>query len=250
VSFPNRLVGDESIGTDRARAQAVDVALVRALGRTAYVRHLEARATGGYVAPILSGVWATAPYLHNGSVPTLWQLLTPEARPVRFTVGGHRLDFTTVGLAGAVGADGVFRDSSTYAPWSRPEIVDTRSPGMGNGGHAREVAGLTADDKRQLLEYLKGFVAARPDGARMGHAVPARLRVGRDRHAEARRAEAAPSAGAPGLGGRARAEDEAEPAPRGHAERLRERGAGLRIVGEHRHRRHARPAAVTASHAR
>jgi mono/diheme cytochrome c family protein len=157
LSFPNRLVSAESIGTDPARARAVDPALVRALARTAYVRHVEARATGGYVAPILSGAWATAPYLHNGSVPTLRQLLTPETRPARFAVGGHRLDFDAVGLAGAVGADGVFRDTTGYRPWSRPEIVDTRSPGMGNGGHAREVAGLTDDDRRRLLEYLKGL---------------------------------------------------------------------------------------------
>lgn len=36
----------------------------------------------GYLAPPLYGVWATAPYLHNGSVPSIWTLLTPEERPV------------------------------------------------------------------------------------------------------------------------------------------------------------------------
>jgi cytochrome c peroxidase len=36
---------------------------------------------GGYVAPPLDGVWASAPYFHNGSVPTLWHVLNPAKRP-------------------------------------------------------------------------------------------------------------------------------------------------------------------------
>jgi hypothetical protein len=65
-------------------------------------RHVIAANIGGYVAPILNGVWATAPYLHNGSVPTLWHLMHPESRPCRFEVGGHKLDSTKVGIAGKV----------------------------------------------------------------------------------------------------------------------------------------------------
>jgi hypothetical protein len=113
--------------------------------------------TGGYVAPILSGLWATAPYLHNGSVPTLWQFLNPELRTARFYVGGHALDFAAMGIAGQLGDDGVFGYPAGYAPWSRPQLYDTSKPGMSNRGHERQLDGLSADDKRALIEYLKTF---------------------------------------------------------------------------------------------
>ncbi len=58
-----------------------------------------ARATGSYESRVLQGVWAAAPYLHNGSVPTLAALLTPAAaRPVSFQVGPV-YDLVNVGLA-------------------------------------------------------------------------------------------------------------------------------------------------------
>ena len=47
----------------------------------------------------LNGIWATAPYLHNGSVPTLYDLLLPAAdRPKKFRVGSRELDVKKVGL--------------------------------------------------------------------------------------------------------------------------------------------------------
>ncbi len=65
-------------------------------------RYVTAANNGGYVAPILNGVRATTPYLHNGSVPTPWHLMHPESRPRRFEVDGHKLDFTKVEIAGEV----------------------------------------------------------------------------------------------------------------------------------------------------
>jgi len=54
----------------------------------------------GYVASNLHGLWATAPYLHNGSVPTLADLLKPPAdRPKTFTRLGHTVDTSKDGLA-------------------------------------------------------------------------------------------------------------------------------------------------------
>ena len=157
VSFPNRLVPQDGMGTDPARWRAIDDRLLASLAGTAYARHVAPRRTGGYVAPILSGLWATAPYLHNGSVPTLWQLMTPAERPARFLVGGHRLDFAAVGIAGAPDAEGVHRYPAGYTPWSRPELYDTGMPGRSNAGHERESAGLTDAEKRALIEYLKGL---------------------------------------------------------------------------------------------
>src|SRR5258708_2396094 len=62
-------------------------------GREAYIEN-----PGGYVAPPLNGIWATAPYLHNGSVPTLWHLLHPAQRPAVWKRTEDDYDQARVGL--------------------------------------------------------------------------------------------------------------------------------------------------------
>lgn len=142
VAFPN-WCGD--VGSDRARAEAMTEDLVRRIERSAYGGLLAAARTGCYVAPPLTGVWSSAPYLHNGSVPSLAQLVGLEPRAERFQVGGHALDLQRLGLSYPPG----------YQPWSRPGIIDTRRPGFGNRGHEREFAGFTPEQKRDLIEFLK-----------------------------------------------------------------------------------------------
>ncbi|MEH3041560.1 MAG: hypothetical protein PGN21_16045 [Sphingomonas paucimobilis] len=147
VRFPN-WVGD--VGTDRLRATAFDRALVTAVGRSAYADCIDVTVGSGYAAPPLAGLWASAPYLHNGSVPTLDALLSPERRPVRFQVGGHALDFDRVGLR--------LTDSGAYPAGYRPFAaavwLDARESGRGNGGH-RFGAGLSAAEKQALIAFLK-----------------------------------------------------------------------------------------------
>jgi mono/diheme cytochrome c family protein len=155
TAFPNRLVPQAVIGTDPAREEMIDSVLLAQLGRGAYARHIASEHTGGYVAPILSGLWASAPYLHNGSVPTLWQLMTPSERPTQFMVGGHALDYSAVGIAGRTDASGVYRCPAGYVPWSTPEVYDTRAPGKSSHGHERQFADLSDEAKRALIEYLK-----------------------------------------------------------------------------------------------
>jgi cytochrome c5 len=155
LTFPNALIEQSAMGTDSARWAAVDSTLLGQLSRSAYGRHMRSERTGGYVAPILSGLWATAPYLHNGSVPTLWQLLTPKDRPTRFLVGGHMLDFTQMGIAGVRWTDDTWRYPAGYVPWAIPELYDTRAAGLSNRGHERPSAGLTDAEKWSLVEYLK-----------------------------------------------------------------------------------------------
>jgi mono/diheme cytochrome c family protein len=152
VSFPN-WAGD--VGTDMSRARAFDSRLAARVNGTVYARHMAAEATGKLAAPLLSGVWATAPYFTNGSVPTLRHLLEPATRPDRFLVGGHRLDFARVGLALASDATGLWRDPSGYRPFSRPAEIDTSKPGFSNRGHEREVEDLSAEERDALIEYLK-----------------------------------------------------------------------------------------------
>ena len=103
----------------------------------------------GYVPPPLDGIWSRFPYLHNGSVPTLCDLLRPPAeRPTRFVVGpaddpDTDFDAACVGLP-----------STPPAAWLEDEanVVDTSLPGLGNGGHEVEVPEA---DRADLVEFLK-----------------------------------------------------------------------------------------------
>ena len=106
------------------------------------------RATGQYMARKLNGIWATAPYLHNGSVPTLYHLLHPEQRPGRFLVGNREYDAEKLG----------FQSDSASMPvnvWA----FDTTQPGNSNIGHSGDQFGTTLPeaDKAALLEYLKKY---------------------------------------------------------------------------------------------
>jgi hypothetical protein len=106
------------------------------------VAHPVWQTTVRWKARRLHGVWATAPFLHNGSVPTLYDLLQPASqRPVRFGVGGREYDPVKLGLA---------------AVPSPRQWFDTRAPGNHNGGHEFGT-NLTPPEKAALLEYLKTF---------------------------------------------------------------------------------------------
>ena len=155
IEFPNRLVPVERIGSDPLRAALAVPEVGAAIARSPFATTVDAAPTGGYIATRLSGLWASAPYLHNGSVPTLWHLMHPEKRPAKFEVGGHRLDLDKVGIAGEMHEDGVMHDSPSYAPWARPSLYDTSEPGLSNKGHERPFAHLSEDQKSDLLEYLK-----------------------------------------------------------------------------------------------
>jgi len=105
-----------------------------------------------YKARPLDGIWATAPYLHNGSVPTLYDLLKgPAQRPSEFYVGTRIYDPVNVGYRSDQGAPGnVFRFQARDAqgiPISRNS----------NEGHDYGVAKLTEAQRRELLEYLKSL---------------------------------------------------------------------------------------------
>jgi len=103
----------------------------------------EWRGTGQYVARQLDGVWATAPYLHNGSVPTLYDLLLPASdRPTTFKLGHREYDPANVGYV---------RDSSTGT-----FDFETNSEGNSNAGHEFGTS-LTNDERLDLVEYLKSL---------------------------------------------------------------------------------------------
>jgi mono/diheme cytochrome c family protein len=107
----------------------------------------------GYKARHLSGVWATAPYLHNGSVPTLWDLLqTPSNRPIYFNVKSREFDPVKVG----------YRYERERNSQGQPKACakgesicfDTTLSGNFNSGHSYGT-NLTDGEKIALLQYLK-----------------------------------------------------------------------------------------------
>lgn len=155
ISYPNKLIPQDEINSDPERWKAITDRMVQAIDRTPVAKRVNAANAQGYVAPILNGLWTSAPYLHNGSVPTLWHLLHPKSRPKKFYTGGHKLDFVRVGVAGDIGSDGVFRYADNYRPWSIPVLIDTSKPGLGNQGHEKEFNGLSESEKESLIEFMK-----------------------------------------------------------------------------------------------
>jgi hypothetical protein len=100
---------------------------------------------GPYAARPLYGIWAAAPYLHNGSVPTLYHLLLPpDQRPKTFALGAR--DYDPVKLGFVVNTNCNSQDC----------LVDTTETGDGNGGHIWGTD-LTESDRMALLEYLKTY---------------------------------------------------------------------------------------------
>lgn len=117
--------------------------------------------TKAYKARPLNGIWATAPYLHNGSVPTLYDLLLPkkrvddpiegEYRPDEFRVGSREFDpkkvgFRTEGYDGFLFRTGIWGNGNAgheYASGRSPQLDGTYLPA------------LTEEERWDLLEYLK-----------------------------------------------------------------------------------------------
>src|SRR5215831_5041383 len=100
---------------------------------------------GPYAPRPLYGIWAAAPYLHNGSVPTLYHLLLPpEQRPKTFALGKREYDPVRLGFAVHTACD------------QQDCVVDTTRTGDGNGGHLFGTD-LAEPDRMALLEYLKTY---------------------------------------------------------------------------------------------
>ncbi len=151
-SFDGELVGTVAdlgeIGTDPERVESFTAELaeqMNTLGSGRPWRFSRFRATNGYANMPLDGIWLRAPYLHNGSVPTLRDLLAPpESRPKVFYRGLPAYDYENVGFvsSGAVAERSGFR-------------FDTTERGNGNQGHLYGID-LDEEEKKALIEYLKG----------------------------------------------------------------------------------------------
>jgi hypothetical protein len=109
------------------------------------LRGLAAGTAGAYESRVLEGIWAAAPYLHNGSVPTLAQLLTPAAQRVQTFAVGPDYDQVNIGLAATQTQAGYTFEATG---------CDDLDSGNSNCGHEYGTT-LSDSDKQALLEYLK-----------------------------------------------------------------------------------------------
>ncbi|WP_167647747.1 cytochrome c [Mameliella alba] len=131
------------LGTDPQRTDLFDAEMVSYfsdVGEKYSWRFHNYRTTDGYANMPLDGIWMRAPYLHNGSVPTLADLLSPpDTRPVAFFRGCTVLDTDRVGFTCETGFE-----------------LDTTLTGNGNGGHLWGTD-LPDAEKALLLDYLKSL---------------------------------------------------------------------------------------------
>jgi len=122
----------------------------------------------GYIAPPLVGVWASAPYFHNGSVPTIEAVLNSKQRPEiwsRNNTDPHAYDLKEVGMQYTTLPRSDFEKSAAKAAEANylskisvdhRSIYDTKEYGHGNMGHTFGDR-LTADERSALIEFLKSL---------------------------------------------------------------------------------------------
>lgn len=139
-----------------------------AKGKPELVPHATVPAKAGYVAPPLVGVWASAPYFHNGSVPTLDTVLNSELRPeiwARDNRDPHAYDLARGGMLYRSSSRSEFEKSAadaagkpifSQAAIDHGAIYDTKGLGHGNTGHTFGDR-LTADERRAVIEFLKSL---------------------------------------------------------------------------------------------
>jgi hypothetical protein len=162
-TYPNKIVPLEEIGTDSNRLRGISPAYSAYYDRSWFGHEKQgwladdygARLSSGYQAPPLDGLWATAPYLHNGSVPTVYQVLDSTSRPRIFT-RSYRTDtaaYDPVRLGWKVTV--LQQPPAAGLPArERRKIYDTSLPGRSNAGHTFG-DDLTHSERMSVIEYLK-----------------------------------------------------------------------------------------------
>lgn len=147
------------VGTDPARLDLVSEQFIEAFDLSPLAEEGELIRSRGYAATPLTGVWANFPYLHNGSVPTLYHLLGPASeRPRIFEVMAARtLDRERIGQPlyrrqeeGRLGEVELLRRYGNDRNW-----FNTARPGSSSAGHDFWSLIRTDENRRALIEYLK-----------------------------------------------------------------------------------------------
>jgi hypothetical protein len=108
------------------------------------IRRIGLQKTSGYVPPPMDGIWLRAPYLHNGSVPNMHDLLEPAERRTKIFYRGYDV-YDPVNM----GFDSKSEEAKLIG-WR----LDTSERGNGNQGHIYGT-NLPVGEKAALIEYLK-----------------------------------------------------------------------------------------------
>ena len=150
----------DDIGTDTGRLDSYteNFAAAQNMLYAGYPwRFTHFKKTNGYANHPLDGIWAASPYLHNGSVPTLRDLLEPSyRRPKVFYRGSNQFDWKKVGYESYVEHA---KGDHPVAPEGDLFLFDTSKFGNGNKGHEGKEYGtyLSAEEKDAIVEYMKTF---------------------------------------------------------------------------------------------
>jgi hypothetical protein len=154
--YPDRIVELKEIGTDPARALGIVPRFVNHYNSTWFGQESPVdEELVGYQAPPLDGIWASAPYLHNGSVPTLATLLKSSDRPARFyrPPSTDFVDYDTENVGWKFERPADQTEPMPPSEKSRA-LFDSSRFGLGNGGHTFGDK-LTDAERSKLIEYLK-----------------------------------------------------------------------------------------------
>jgi mono/diheme cytochrome c family protein len=160
--YPNRIVDLDDIGTDPLLAESITEKNAQHFNESWFAQELgpDGKPYGfvfhhAYQAPPLDGIWATGPYFHNGSVPTVYHVLNSKARPTIFTrsfqTGREEYDPVKLGWKITV----LDRSVDPQLPGGeRRKVYDTTQRGRHNTGHPFGDK-LTEDERMAVIEYLK-----------------------------------------------------------------------------------------------
>ncbi len=153
-TYPNKKVPIAEIGTDPIRRTAVPIES-RMAANASWLQYdgqvLLDLESEGYMGQRLDGIWATAPYFHNGSVPTLKDVFNVDDRPVVWKRDEYGYDQEKAGLA-VERFDAVPEGLGSR---ERRMYYNTKNPGNSNAGHPFPDDELTPEEKIAVMEYLK-----------------------------------------------------------------------------------------------
>jgi hypothetical protein len=162
-TYPNKVIPLEEIGTDPKRHAGVPIEYGIAYSESWFGKEKggwfmdgkSLRWTPGYQAPPLDGIWATSPYLHNGSVPTLYNVLNSKSRPKLFTRSfkTEEADYDNEKVGWKV-TELSSPPSDKLPAIEKRKVYDTSKPGRSNAGHTYG-DDLTEEERWTVIEYLK-----------------------------------------------------------------------------------------------
>jgi cytochrome c5 len=159
--FPERVILLADIGTDPVRLKELKPEHHQQLAESWMTRkddesgeyHEVVINPKGYLAPPLKGIWASAPYLHNGSVPTLWHLLHPEQRPQVWKKTSREYDTEKLGHQ-VQEHKSLPPDFKSLNKYEKRRFYNHDDFGKRTDGHDFPSV-LSEDERRAVLEYLK-----------------------------------------------------------------------------------------------